>query len=850
VSKSTILINNFNSGELSPLIESRSDLSKFAAGCRKLENALPLIEGGAKKMPGSYFILSTKYPDKKSRAVPFAFSTTDTYVLEFGELYIRVFKNKGLVVDGSGNPVEIVSPYLEADLFDLDADTQSADVLYIFHRGYAPMTLSRSSDIAWTLTTLSVTGSENTSKVSDLFIPITSISKSNPCTVKYSSDIFTLSGGDKIYISSVAGMVQINQKVFTIAGSSLTVAAYDPTLAYTKGSHQDDPEVTVLPDVVSVGRFLAFDFGAGRILYISTPNPNDGYAEMVWDVQSNTADTLLITAGHISLAMTTSASNSADLIQTAIRALGSDYASWVVTENLTYSFDRPAAGVSIITETMSDAVAGIFQCIQNTLASTTNTNHFPPAESLYWSPSEVASSTSISLLGIDSTNWNTYIAGGIISKVVPLFNTPGDYPACGTFYEQRLMTAGSDNNPLRIRGSVQGDYSNFISDPNADDYAIQYDIVSGKQDRIRWLVGQQSLMLGTAGGVGTLDSGSLASALTQTNVNYKKQISTGVNVVHPQVVNDNLLWLTRSAKTVRLFQYVWQSNQWITPDLTRLSRHITIGATQALSGIKQTAFQSEPYPILWAVRNDGQLLGLTYESQEQVYAWFRIVTDGIIESVACISQDNDEDVVYIIVNRTLVHNTNHTLTNVRYMEYFKPQEIFSQIQDAFFVHCGLTYSGAATQTITGLNHLEGKTVAVLINGARHPDCIVTGGQIGLQWPTTDGAPTHIGLPVTTKILPMNPNLSTQQGTSRGSKQKINKAIFCFYETVTCKYGIDEDHLFDVPMGTGVTPALFTGDVSCDLEGNWDDFASIAIVDSSPFPLTLKAVVPQLSVNYD
>ena len=743
--KATPPQNSFNAGELSPLVEARFDISKYASGCQILENAIPIVEGGAKKMPGTYFIKSTKYSFRKARLVPFSFSTSQTYLLEFGHEYIRFFTNEGQIIDSSNVPVEVLTPYQEADLFLLDVDTQSADVLYIFHRGYAPQTLSRVSDTSWTLAAPTFTGTEDIAKTSTIAKIITAITKATSASVTCYDHGFL--NNDKVYINHVVGMVEVNYKTFTVT-------------------------------------------------YVD-------------------ANTFTIDA--------------------------------------------------------------------------------------------------------DSTGYKTYSTGGWVVKVVALFSSEGEYPACCTFFEQRLMVAGSDNYPQRIRGGVQGDYENFISDTGEDDYAIQFDIISGKIDRIRWLVGQQQLMLGTSSGVWRME-GASGTPLTQTSVDAKKQITTGVGNIHPQIANDDILWVTRSTRTVRLLQYIWQNDKWVAPDLTRVARHITKGDTQTTSGIVQTAFQSEPYPIYWAVRADGQLLGMTYESQEQVYAWFRIVTDGIIESVAAITQENNEDQVWLIVNRIIGGST------VRYVEFFKPQEIFSQLKDSFFVHCGLTWDGGdsinitnitqakpavvttlghtfingdkvqiksvvgmtesnqaldeaytvagadaltfqlsgidsstwtayvsdgtatkVTNEVTGLSHLEGKDVVALGDGAFIFEGIVASGSLQFDYYCNL---IHVGLPFTTTIKPMNPNIGSQQSTTRGKKQKINKATLCFYETVGCKIGMDEDHLYEVPFGTGIQPSLFTGDKTIDLAGNWDDQATLCIAHDNPLPFTLKAIIPRLNVNED
>lgn len=153
--KATPIITNFSAGEIDPRFHGRVDLSQYFNACRILENAIVLTLGGAEKRPGTYFIAEAKNSAKKVRLVPFKFSTTQEYILEFGHNYIRFYKDRGQIVSG-GSPVEIVTTYTEAELFDLKF-TQSADVLYIAHPAHAPAKLTRSSHTAWTITNISFT---------------------------------------------------------------------------------------------------------------------------------------------------------------------------------------------------------------------------------------------------------------------------------------------------------------------------------------------------------------------------------------------------------------------------------------------------------------------------------------------------------------------------------------------------------------------------------------------------------------------------------------------------------------------------------------------------------------------
>ena len=89
----SVQLTNFTAGELSPRLDGRNDLSKYPSGCKTLENFIVYPHGSAARRSGSQFISEVKTSSKKTRLIPFEFSTTQTYILEFGDQYIRVYKD-------------------------------------------------------------------------------------------------------------------------------------------------------------------------------------------------------------------------------------------------------------------------------------------------------------------------------------------------------------------------------------------------------------------------------------------------------------------------------------------------------------------------------------------------------------------------------------------------------------------------------------------------------------------------------------------------------------------------------------------------------------------------------------
>lgn len=145
----------FNKGELSRRVVGRVDNQSYYKGFDDGTNMLPFPEGPITFRPGSVFVNEVKTSSKDTLLVGFRFSTVQNYIIEFGDQYVRFYRNRGLIESG-GSPYEVSTPYLEADLRNLYF-FQSADVLYILHPDYQPRKLIRSSDTSWSLSTITFT---------------------------------------------------------------------------------------------------------------------------------------------------------------------------------------------------------------------------------------------------------------------------------------------------------------------------------------------------------------------------------------------------------------------------------------------------------------------------------------------------------------------------------------------------------------------------------------------------------------------------------------------------------------------------------------------------------------------
>lgn len=220
----------------------------------------------------------------------------------------------------------------------------------------------------------------------------------------------------------------------------------------------------------------------------------------------------------------------------------------------------------------------------------------------------------------------------------------------------------------------------------------------------------------------------------------------------------------------------------------------------------------------------------------------KILTHAKVESIATVPGDLDEDDIYLIVQRYINGST------VRQVEYLSNYDFGSDVNDAFFVDCGLTYSGAAATTISGLTHLEGETVSILADGATHPDKTVSSGSITLE---RAAEVAHIGLNYTSTMETMRLEAGDTEGTAQGRIKRVHGVTMRLYRSVGAKIGSSENELDIVPFRSSAnvmdtaTP-LFTGDKEIEFRGGYETEASIVVQQDQPLPLTILALYPRLT----
>ncbi len=135
---------SFTAGVLAPALWARVDLAKYATGLKTARNLFIHPHGGASNRAGFEFIDEVKFSINYTRLIPFQFNTEQSYILEFGWGYIRVFRNGGVILSAV-IPYEVVTTYSYLELFDI-VYIQEADVMYLTHPSHPVRKLSRLAD--------------------------------------------------------------------------------------------------------------------------------------------------------------------------------------------------------------------------------------------------------------------------------------------------------------------------------------------------------------------------------------------------------------------------------------------------------------------------------------------------------------------------------------------------------------------------------------------------------------------------------------------------------------------------------------------------------------------------------
>jgi len=821
-----LAVISLNSGKLTPLIDVRSDIEKYSGGCRILDNMIPRIYGPVVRRPGTKYIANVADSDVKSRIVPFIFSSTIAYILEFSDQVINVYFD-GTLVDSN-----IISPYLESDLFQLQF-RQSADVLWIVHPLYAPRKLSRISPTEFSLDTITFDKGpfiERNDIVNNdgLTIAVTGYTIATASTGGgIGVDNFTIEGTDSAEAITIAGLFLANKR-FYVTASSANDGAY--TVNATIATTVVGTTVTIyaneaISDGTSDGQIMI----AGGTVTLSASSPvftagSSGHVGALFKITHNRLQ---------SVVKGSAAGTTVGVIDQSIDVKGSftftTHGNWDATIEL----QRLADGInwetfrsytSVITNSVgsrniqkvhieeSDNIQYRMNVITHDVSSTINADisvDDSTQDSIFriTATASTMSATAACIVAAPDNVATTRWAEGAWSPV-------RGYPSAVTFFGERIVYGFTESDQQNIWLSEVGKFEDFESGINDAD---AFTITVPTANRGRWLAAIETLVAGTSGDEWRIRATTIDAALTPQNWEIKKQTGYGSADIQAIEVNEVALFVDSVARKIREYTFNDAQQKYISPDLTALAEDITAG------GITSIAIQKNPDSIIWfTIADNPYLVSMTYEREQNVVAFANHPLGGnaITESV-CVIPGTSEDIITLSANRTIDNAT------VRTIEQMQPRDWGNNDANAFFVDGGIIDIGGVA-TITGLTHLEGETVSVLVDGAVQADKIVSNGQITID---EAGSIVHVGLPFTYRASPMRLDITTAAGLSHGSIKKISEIVVSFHQTSGAQYGDDSD-TYDIDWRSsedfGSAPALFTGDKTFAFDGGFSTEDNIII----------------------
>lgn len=689
-----IIQPSFARGEIAPALYGRVDTRAYQSSLRKARNMIVHQYGGISNRPGTYFIGPVKDHTKTVRLIPFKFKTTDTHIIEMGDGYMRFLRNDAHITEASKT--------------------------------------------------------------------ITGATKANPCVVTTSA-AHGYSDGDEVFISGVQGMTDISEQRFIVdvlttttfsLKDQVTGAAIDSTSfsTYTSGGAVSRIYEITTPYTEDELREIKF-VQTADVITLSHPNHPTKELQRAGLTNWTLADIQFLPSidsfgSDIDLSGGTGSATQYKV--TAINANGE--------ESLAFRNSDAGANISAITKANPAVVTcssahgfsnGDEVVLYNIVGMTElNKGHYTVAN---------ATSTTFELLGVDSSSLTTYSSGGIahacyiasttdtnvtiswdaLSDAVRYrifklsqgvfgfiattegtsYKDPGNivadtsdtppkyfnpflgtdsYPGAVGYHQQRRVLGGSNNEPDTSNFSVIGAFNNFShSFPFQADDGFSMTLSSKEVNEIRHYVSLNDLLIFTSGQEwivrNTNDRFSFDTAV------QKPQSNWGSSQLPPLMIGNSVLFATGQGSAVRAIKYSLDIDGYATNEMSLLVPHMFRGYS-----IKEWAFARSADPIIYMVRNDGQLLTLTFNEEQEVIAWTSWDTFGNYESVAVIppSSDDDIDVAYFVVARSINGNV------VRYIERTN-NRIFFDVRDAFFVDSGLTYDvPLSIETIDTANPVE------------------------------------------------------------------------------------------------------------------------------------------------
>lgn len=494
---------------------------------------------------------------------------------------------------------------------------------------------------------------------------------------------------------------------------------------------------------------------------------------------------------------------------------------------------NPSAG----TNTLTSADYGKF--ITTVVTASPNTNRTNGTYLAKLEAIETATDITVTMYGGDialSLSSNSWQLGA--------FSGTTGYPRAISWFQGRLFLAGTAANPNAAWYSRSGFPENFApSDFDGTVVDSHGGMLSmlGRADEILWMAEAPRLQLGTTGSIRTLGASDTQQAFGPRNVSQRIEVVGGVEDIPPVSIGQSAIHVAKYGKKINDLYFDYQVNSLIAPALSTTSEHMFD------AGIKETWFQQSPDGQLWSILNDGGLVATARDQYEKVIGFSRQPLAGGNIISGCAIPGPTQDDFYMAVRRTI------NGVQVQYMELMQPRFLRGSLVNAWFVDCGGQYSGAASNTVSGITWLHGATVNVLADGIPFRGLTVsTGGILTLPGGAT-AAKITFGVPIANEFGVLSPPIDAPDGSSKGRKMRVIDVIADVYETLGLKFTSDRgqsDQLsYRSPNALMDTPdTLITGPRKVKIDGSWASAGQFTGSIDDPVPGTIRCL--DIALDYE
>jgi len=754
---------SFSGGELAPSLHARVDLAKYAVGLKTCRNFIVQPHGGVTNRAGTKYICETEDSSKTTRLIPFEFNTEQTYVLEFGDLKMRVIKDGGQVESG-GSPVEITTPYAHTELAALNF-TQSADVMTICHPSYPPKELKRTSHTSWTLTsitfgtTISAPGSvASTRQNYDSGEPDTSYSY-------VVTAVDTENGAESVASSSTS--ITNNNLTSTITNTITwgSVAAADSYNVYkTAGGVYG-----------FIGRSTSTTFKDDNI----EPDSNDtpATARTIF----NTTDEYPATVNYYQQRLVFGQTNN-DPQQVNMSQTG-NYHNFNVSEPLR---DDDAVTFTIASSQVNEI------------------RHLVPLSDM--------------IVLTSGGEWLMTSNDGVITPSSIQLKPQGYRGSANA----PPLVIGNTILYIQSKGSIIRDLSFALESESytgSDLTVLAKHLFAGKTV-VEWAFSQAPHSLVWV----VLSDGTLA-ALTY--------------------MREHEVWGWSRHDTDGTFESVCSIAEG-DEDATYFVVNRTIGGVtkRYIERLNTRIFTdvADAFFVDSGLSYDGTHTGSTSMTISGGTTWEHGETLTLTASSSTFVSGDVGNTFVLTIGEETVLCTVTAYTSGTVVSVTAGRDV-----PTAFRSVATTSWAKGVDEISGLDHLEGKTVSILADGNVDTQKTIASGSLTISNPATK---IHIGLPIQADIETLN--LELGQPTTQGKTKSISSVTLRVESSRGGKVGFDEDNLTEFKQRAyeayGEPTTMKTGDIKVTVPAKWSNSGSLFYRQDDPLPMTLLAVIPEITIG--